>query len=70
MTYYRVYGMGPDNHIQDVVETNCADDLQALDEATTLTARFCGVEVWDRSRMVGRFIQGKWQILPKTSEVN
>jgi hypothetical protein len=52
MFYYRIYGLGHERKIQDVVETICSSDEGAVVAAQRLLERFPEVEVWELSRKV------------------
>jgi hypothetical protein len=53
MANYRAYQIGPDGHIQQGVDLECADDAEAIEAADQLVGD-CAVELWRGTRMVAR----------------
>jgi hypothetical protein len=54
MADYRLYFMDAQDHIQDAVELDCADDREAVRKSQTLLDGR-EVELWRRARVVMRF---------------
>jgi hypothetical protein len=54
MTDYRIFFLGPDEHIVGVDIVSCRSDLEALAAAGTAERSDGGAEVWQSARMVGR----------------
>jgi hypothetical protein len=54
MPEYRAYLVGSDDHIQNVVHLNCADDDQAIILAKAFVDGH-DIELWQRDRKVARF---------------
>jgi hypothetical protein len=50
---YRAYQIGPDGHIQQGVDLDCADDAEAIEAAGKLVGELA-VELWHDTRMVAR----------------
>ena len=53
MANYRAYQIGPDGHIQQGVDLECADDAEAIEAAGKLVGEFA-VELRHDKRMVAR----------------
>jgi hypothetical protein len=53
MANYRAYQIGPDGHIQQGVDLECADDAEAIEAADQLVGD-CAVELWRGTRKVAR----------------
>ena len=51
MANYRAYEIGPDGHIQQGVDLECADDAEAIGAAGKLVGELA-VELWQGTRMV------------------
>jgi hypothetical protein len=54
MPPYRVYLIGPDNHITGLHVAECEDDAAAMAQAAGLVTREHGVETWQGNRLVGQ----------------
>lgn len=54
MTSYRVYFLNAQGGINRAVELDCSDDDQAQEAARALAAQQ-PVELWERSRLIGRY---------------
>jgi hypothetical protein len=54
MPPYRVYLIGPDNHITGLHVAECEDDAAAMAQAAGFVTREHGVETWQGDRLVGQ----------------
>ncbi|WP_428491020.1 hypothetical protein [Rhodopila sp.] len=54
MADYRIFFLGPDEHITGVEIVECRSDLEAMAAAGVAGRPDGGVEVWQNARMVGR----------------
>ena len=54
MADYRIFFLGPDEHIIGVDIVQCRSDLEAMAAAGVSERSDAGVEIWQNARMVGR----------------
>jgi hypothetical protein len=54
MALYRVYMIGPDDHIKEAENIECATDQEACAEAQRRLDRHPAAEVWEGRRLVAR----------------
>jgi hypothetical protein len=54
MPEYRVYIIGPDGHFVDSIALECADDMEATEQAKQLVDGN-DVELWQRARKIAAF---------------
>jgi hypothetical protein len=54
MPEYRAYIIGSDGHFYKVVPLDCADDAEAMEQATQLIDGH-DVELWQRDRKIAMF---------------
>jgi hypothetical protein len=54
MKEYRAYIMGPDGHVQNRVDLNCADDDAAQEQTKKLVDGY-DIELWELGRYIATF---------------
>ena len=54
MQEYRVYVIGPDGHVQDRIDLECADDDAAIERAKQLVDGR-DIELWQLARKIATF---------------
>lgn len=54
MADYRIFLLGPDEHIIGVDIVRCESDIEAMAEGSAAGRLNGGVEIWQNTRMVGR----------------
>ena len=52
--HYRIYQLGPDDHIRRGHDVHCSTDAEAFAEIAHLIGSFPAAEVWCGARRVGR----------------
>ena len=57
MSLYRFYFLDRHDHIRSRADVECADDDDALGQATTVICDHPGIEVWQGNRVVGKLNQ-------------
>jgi len=57
MADYRVYLLGLDGHIANVIQLDCADDQAAKESAKQFVGEH-PVELWQLNRMIAQFATG------------
>jgi hypothetical protein len=58
MIPYRIYILDDTDHIADVIETDCANDQEALAAAQRMSEPSALVEVWQFARCLGKVRSG------------